>query len=248
MKWYYLSLVAVIVILASGPLFLLITENRTGMRWFEASTGSAKLAPDPGDHPGAVVQVYAARAWGWRGAFAVHSWISVKPANAREYTVYQVIGWGARHGRPVVSIELNVPDRHWYGNPPELLSDLRGDDAESVIGRIHQAALNYPFSKQYRVWPGPNSNTFVAWISRKVPELRADLTPTFIGKDWLGATKFFARSPSGTGYQFTILGVLGITVGIDEGIEFNIGCAHFGIDFLDLAVRLPGWGIVGFRT
>ena len=147
MKWYYLSLIAAIVILASGPLILLITENRTGMRWFEASTGSAKLAPDPGSHPGAVVQVYAARAWGWRGAFAVHSWISVKPANAHEYTVYQVIGWRARRGRPVVSIEKDVPDRHWYGNFPELMADLRGDDADAAISSDSSGCVELPISE-----------------------------------------------------------------------------------------------------
>ena len=232
------------VALLSGPAVLIVTESTIGQRWYQASTGSAKLAPDPMIHSAAVAQVYAARAWGWRGAFGVHSWVSVKPAGANEYTVYQVIGWRARSGRPVLSIERDVPDRHWYGKRPEVLADLRG---EAAINQIHQAALDYPFPKQYRVWPGPNSNTFVAWIARNVPSLRADLPPTFIGKDWLGATKIFARAPSGTGYQISIFGVLGITVGVEEGIEFNLGCAHFGVDPKSLAIRLPGWGIVGLR-
>ncbi len=237
-----------LLILLSGPAVLSFTEGALGKRWYEAATGSAGIAPHPEHHPGAVAQVYAARAWGWRGAFAVHSWVSVKPANANEYTVYQVIGWRAYYGRPVLSIEKDTPDRHWYGNRPAVLSDLRGPEAEALIGRIHRAALDYPYAEQYRVWPGPNSNTFVAWIARKVPELRADLPPTSIGKDWLGATQFFARAPSGTGYQISVLGVIGVTVAVAEGIEFNLGGAHFGIDPLDLAIRLPGWGIIGLRN
>ena len=104
--------------------------------------------------------------------------------------------------------------------------------------------MAYPYANEYRLWPGPNSNTFTAWVVRRVPELRADLPPTAIGKDWLGATEFFSKAPSGTGYQVSVLGVLGVTVGIEEGIEFNLGCAHFGVDPLDFALRLPGFGIV----
>ncbi len=248
LKRFFLWTIGAFAILLSGPAVLLVTEDQMGQRWHEASTGSARMAPLPADHDPAVVQIYAARAWGWRGAVAVHSWISVKPAGASEYTVYQVIGWRSFYNRPVLSIEKDVPDRYWYGKRPEVLFDLRGAQAQTAIEQIHQAVLDYPYPRQYRVWPGPNSNTFVAWIARRVPALRVDLPPTFIGKDWLGATRILARAPSGTGYQISVLGALGVTVGIEEGIEFNFGCAHFGVDPLGLAVRLPGWGIIGLRS
>ena len=48
--------------------------------WRTASHRSAGLAPDPASHRDAVVQVYAARTFGWRGAFAVHTWLAAKPA------------------------------------------------------------------------------------------------------------------------------------------------------------------------
>lgn len=205
------------------------------------------MAPDPASVREAVAQVYVARAWGWRGAFAVHSWIAVKPTDAPDYTVYQVIGWRQYYDSTVLTIRRDVPDRFWYGNPPQLLADLRGEGVDDVIQRIHKAAMSYPFPDEYRVWPGPNSNTFVAWVARKVPALGVDLPPTSIGKDWLGGTRIIAKSPSGTGYQVSLFGVLGVTVGVEEGIEFNIGGAHFGVDPLALAIRLPGWGIVGLR-
>ena len=48
----------------------------------------------------------------------------------------------------------------------------------------------YPYADSYRVWPGPNSNTFTAFVLREVPELRVDLPPTAIGKDYLGCVRW----------------------------------------------------------
>jgi len=78
-----------------------------------------------------------------------------------------------------------------------------------------------------------------------VPELGLDLPPTAVGKDYLGPGSFLARSPSGTGYQVSLFGLLGVLIGREEGIEFNLLGLGFGIDPLDLALRLPGLGRVG---
>ena len=142
---------------------------------------------------------FAARAFSWRGIFGVHTWIAVKPTNASEYTVYQLVGWRLRRGEDPVVIQRDIPDRLWYDAVPELLVDVRGKGVDELIKKIDKAAKTYPYRNTYSVWPGPNSNTFIAWIGRIVPELRLDLPPTAIGKDWLGRTKFFSSTPSGTG-------------------------------------------------
>ncbi len=41
--------------------------------WRTAPRHSIGIAPDPATTPEAVVQVYATRAFGWRGAFGVHT-------------------------------------------------------------------------------------------------------------------------------------------------------------------------------
>ena len=51
-------------------------------------------------HPEAIVQVYASRTFGWRGAFAVHTWVAAKPAGADRYTRYEVIGWRSAAADP----------------------------------------------------------------------------------------------------------------------------------------------------
>ena len=212
--------------------------------WRTASREPVGLAPDPAAHPEAVIQVYAARTVGWRGVFGVHSWVAVKPARASEYTVYEVIGWKLRWDDTAVSIRSREPDGRWFGNEPELLADKRGAAAEALISRIDKAAKSYPYAQEYSAWPGPNSNTFTAWITRAVPELRVDLPPTAIGKDYLGSS-VIASAPSGSGGQFSVAGVLGVTLSSVEGLELNLLGLTFGLDPWPPAIKLPLLGRLG---
>lgn len=219
---------------------------RMGNDWRTASREPVGLAPDPATTPEAVVQVYAARTVGVRGLFGVHSWIAVKPAKAQAYTVYEVIGWQLRWDDTAVSVRSRAPDARWFGNEPELLADVRGATAEPLIPRIERAAQSYPFGDEYRAWPGPNSNTFTAWVTRAVPELRADLPPTAIGKDYLRGGLLTA-APSGSGYQLSVVGLLGLTASTVEGLEVNLLGLTFGVDPWPPALKLPLAGRIGAR-
>ncbi|MDZ7605940.1 MAG: DUF3750 domain-containing protein [Cyclobacteriaceae bacterium] len=100
----------------------------------------------------------------------------------------------------------------------------------------------YPWHDVYTAWPGPNSNTFLAWIGLQVPELKLDLPATAIGKDWRTISGTFGKSVSGTGLQCSLYGLLGITAGYEEGIEVNIAGLSIELDIFDLALELPGIG------
>ncbi|MFC6671377.1 DUF3750 domain-containing protein [Marinobacterium aestuariivivens] len=152
--------------------------------WRDASRAPAGIAPDPATTPEAVIQVYGAPAWGWRGWFAIHTWIAVKPSNARQYTVYEVVGWRERRGLPVLRVEQDHPDRYWFGERPELLLDRRGPGVDRLIQAVDGAAQAYPWKHEYRVFPGPNSNTFPAWVAEQVPELGLELPFSAIGSGW----------------------------------------------------------------
>ncbi len=167
-----------------GLCFLLLGAC-SGEDWRTASRAQAGLAPDPAVTREAVLQVYAARAWGWRGWFAVHTWVAAKPSNASGYTVYEVIGWRQRRGLPVLRIEQDLPDRLWYGEQPWLISDQRGPQVDALIAAVDRAARSYPWSETYSAFPGPNSNTFTAWIGSQVPELKLDLPFSAIGSGYL---------------------------------------------------------------
>jgi hypothetical protein len=227
--------------------WLLLGGGATTRDWRTASSEPVGIAPDPAVVPEAMIQVYAARAWGWRGYFGVHTWIAVKPVKAHGYTVYEVIGWRLRSSDTAVTIRQRPPDARWFGNAPTLLAERRGAGVEDLIARIDRAAREYPYGGDYSVWPGPNSNTFTAFLTRVVPELGADLPPTAVGKDYLG-DRFVAKAPSGRGFQFSFYGLLGVLASGPEGIEVNLLGLTFGLDPLAPAVKLPFIGRVGARS
>jgi hypothetical protein len=204
----------------------------------------ARLAPDPAVTREAVVQVYGARTMGFKGIFGVHTWVAVKPTDARTYTVYEVIGWRLRWGDAPVVVRTRTPDARWFGSIPELIAERRGEGVDALIERIDQAARSYPWANEYTLWPGPNSNTFVAWIVRSVPELEVDLPPTAIGKDYAGG-KVFGSAPSGTGFQFSLFGLLGFTASAVEGFEVNVLGLTFGLNPLDPSIKMPLVGRIG---
>jgi hypothetical protein len=226
-----------VVTVVSGPLLMLASDDiRLGSHWYEADRSSADLAPAAAETPQAVVQIYAARAFSWRGLFAVHTWVATKPAGAPHYTVHQVAGWN----HPPLTARQDIPDRRWVGAMPRLLLDLRGPTAAQAIRHIENALPDYPFPT-YRIWPGPNSNTFTAWLIRKVPELHVELPSTAIGKDYLAGAAV-AEAPSGSGYQASLYGAASLLVALDEGVEINLFGLVWGIDPADVAIKWPGLG------
>jgi len=207
-----------------------------------AQAHAAGLAPDPATTREAVVQVYGARTMGVKGIFGVHTWVAVKPANAMSWTVYEIIGWRLRWSESALVIRERQPDAPWFGSVPELYADKRGPGVEELIARIDKAAREYPYSNTYTLWPGPNSNTFTAWIARAVPELQVDLPATAVGKDYIGST-FVSTAPSGTGFQFTLAGVFGVVASPVDGFELNLLGLNFGVS--GSGVKLPMVGRVG---
>ena len=199
------------------------------------------LSDDPAAVSEPVVQVWGARTRGAKGLFGVHTWIAVKPAGTAEYTVYEVIGWRLRWSDSALVARNRAPDS-WFGAPGELYAEKRGAGVEDLIQRIEKLVADYPYAKEYTLWPGPNSNTFVAWVTRAVPELEVDLPATAIGKDYMGST-WFAAAPSGSGFQFSARGLLGLAASGVDGIELNILGLNFGVG--PSGVKLPLVGRIG---
>ena len=239
-----LLLLVALPTLASACVF----GRANGVPWYEARRDATDLAPDPATTPEAVIQVYAARAVAWRGIFAMHTWIAVKPAGAPRFTRYEVMGFGVSEGAPAVRIDRTGPDNYWFGAMPEIILDRRGPGVDAMIEKIHAAVAAYPYPQTYRAWPGPNSNTFTAFIGRAVPELRLDLPSNAIGKDYLPNGLVFAAAPSGTGYQLSLFGLAGVLAARAEGLEFNLLGLTFGIDLASPGIKLPGIGRLGLPS
>ena len=244
-KTLFLGLMAVLVL----PFGISLAEDPPSQKkkdsytWRTAPRHSSGVAPDAAAHANqAIVMVMAADTFGWRGYFAVHPWIIYKRAGETRYTRYDVVGWG---GGSVVRKNYAIPDGLWFGSKPEILADKRGEVAEALIDQVEAAVASYPYPREYRSYPGPNSNTFIAHIGREVPGLQLDMPANAIGKDYRALTNPVGMSPTGQGVQANLLGVLGFSVGLEEGIELNLLGLNFGIDFNRPALRLPSIGRLG---
>ena len=214
--------------------------------WRTASREPAGLAPDPATTREAVIQVYAARAIEWRGYFGIHPWVAVKRTGADQFTVHELMGYQTRRSGNGIRSSQRAADMYWFGNRPWVLADLRGSGVDAVIDRIEAAVADYPYAGTYRIWPGPNSNTFIAHVLRAAPELRVDLPALAVGKDYLGPS-LVATTPSGTGAQVNLFGLAGVLVGWEEGVELNVIGLTFGVNPVRLGLKLPVLGNIGLR-
>ena len=215
-KHVFLFLFLIITPLMFSTANYLVGDRRGN--WQTADRSSAGLLPKAGENPDALIRVYAARTVRWRGIFAVHTWIVVKEQGASSYTRYDYTAWG----EPIRTNGF-AADARWFGASPETIVAVDGDKASRLIPKIRNVVENYRFRTygDYSPWPGPNSNTFVQAVLDAVPELRAVLPPTAVGKDYPYRGEWFGLTPSRTGVFASLGGYLGLTVGWVEGLEIN---------------------------
>jgi hypothetical protein len=198
------------------------------------------LPPAPSDNEARLL-IFTGRTGRWKGYFAVHSWVVLKPEAASAWSRYDVVGWGQpvrNNGWP--------PDGRWFGNAPRVIVDVRGARAAALIPRVQAAIAAYGYRDfgDYRVWPGPNSNTFTAAVLRAIPELETTLPPNAVGKDFR-PYPYLGPTDSGTGIEASLCGLVGVKVGWVEGVELNVLGLVAGLDLRHPALKLPGFGRIG---
>lgn len=211
--------------------------------WRSADWSPTGILPDADVSDDAAIYVLSARTGGLKGAFAVHSWIVLETAGADHYVRYDKVGWG----NPVRENAYR-PDGLWYSNRPWIVAALTGKEAAEAMPKVRQAIASYPYGHRgdYRIWPGPNSNSFVAHVLREVPELDAVLPPNAVGRDYLGESRFFAIDRDRREVHLSAFGLIGISAGVRSGFEFQLLGQAAGIEFNPPALKLPAVGRVGF--
>jgi hypothetical protein len=228
-------------ILARAAVYAVGNDPRS---WRDADWSSTGMLPPGRDFTPARVAIFTGTAGAWKGVFSVHSWIVLKRANESRWTRYDVVGWGEpvrRNNWPV--------DGLWYGNKPVMLVDISGPEAETLIPRIEKTVNDYDYARagDYRIWPGPNSNSFVAAILRTVPELGVALPPNAVGRDFRYGF-YVGKTDSGTGLEINLHGYAGVKVGWVEGIEVNFLGLVAGLDLRHPGLKLPGYGRIGIES
>ena len=230
-----------IPILARAAFYAIGNDPRS---WRDADWSSTGLLPRAADYGPARVIVFTGTTGAWKGVFSVHSWVVFKRAGDKSWMRYDVVGWG----EPVRTNNW-PPDGRWYGNMPTTIADLSGTEAEKLIPRIQAVVKDYAYARagDYRIWPGPNSNSFTAAILRGMPELGIALPPNAVGRDYRDGF-YIGRTDSGTGIEINLGGYAGIKVGWVEGVEVNLLGLVAGLDLRHPGVKLPGYGRIGLPS
>ena len=213
-----------------------------GANWHAADRSSAGLLPPAAAHPSTVVRIFAARTVRWRGIVAMHCWIVFKPEGASAYTRYDYTAWGEP-----VRVNGFAADGRWFGEVPTVVFAADGPPAAALIPAMQAAIDGYAWRRlgDYRAWPGPNSNTFIAAVLDAVPQMQVALPALAIGKDYPYDGRWLRRTPSRTGLRLTLGGYAGLTLGWVEGLELNLLGAVAGLDIRRPALKLPGIGRIG---
>ncbi len=175
-------------------------------------------------------------------AIAVHHWfLTFDPAEGRwhRWEIWQDADvrppcWGHVHE------DLLAPDE-WNGGPMRTHREWRGHEARAIMAALARSG-EYPDRDKYLAWPGPNSNTYPAWVLRQAG-VSAELGPLGIGRDYLG--RFGAGlTTTRTGVQAET-SLLGAKVGLLDGAELHFLYFTFGIDLGCPALKTP-FGRFGF--
>jgi hypothetical protein len=239
-----LLLVALVYILPAGLAALLYLLGEHPASWRDADWSSAALLPAAGADPDAAVYVLAARTGGLKGALSEHSWIVLKPAGSASYERFDKVGWGSpirRNGYPA--------DARWYSNPPRLVAALHGTEATAAIAQVRAAIAAYPFAARggYTIFPGPNSNSFVAYVLRHVPQLGAVLPPAAVGRDFPVDGRLVDLDREAGELSLSLFGYAGLRLGARSGLEVNFLGLVAGVDPVRLALKIPAFGSVSLR-
>jgi hypothetical protein len=179
--------------------------------------------------------------------FARHAWFVVRDAGESAWERWEI--W--RKGEAETSwgyVARNAQGPWTWGAAPDnviLHGELRGPQASAFIDCLRSESPLYEHRDFYVIWPGPNSNTYIdAMLSRC--GMRVDLPPTAIGKDWRGVVGV-SPTTKGTGAQLETP-LVGIKIGLAEGIEIHVLTMTFGVDFWPPALKVPlGTGRIGFE-
>ncbi|MEQ8763868.1 MAG: DUF3750 domain-containing protein [Planctomycetota bacterium] len=199
--------------------------------------GSCAVAPPPPDTGQDIVLVKTRRLterWGPILGQAHHAVIDLR----EDGHWYRVAVDDADSGAwiyPITTEEALAED--YEGRPYTILQRIDGPRAGVVIADLHREVARYAQTYHYGAWPGPNSNTFIEEMGRRVPGLRFDQHHDAFCKDYVAGI-YIGSSATGTGFSLETP-VLGIQVGPVDGLELHLMSLTLGIQIWPPRLELP---------
>ena len=179
-------------------------------------------------------------------AIAVHYWFAVFDPASRQWHRWEV--WQAKDagGKSMghVHCDLRHPDCGVGGGAYRLGAEWGGSAAWAIYSVLNNAR-DYPHRDRYRAWPGPNSNTFVAWVLRQAG-LHHAFDPRAVGKDYVGLHGMW-RSARRAGVQLETP-LLGVKFSPHDGVEIHWLCLTWGLRWSPLAIDTPFGRVIVLKT
>ena len=178
--------------------------------------------------------------------FAHHTWLDLKRGSEERWLRVEVLNESS--GVRMVPLDPRAAraDRRWNERTVTLHDTLTGPDAAKVIEAVVEQAPRHHehYLHGYRGWPGPNSNTFLAELTREVPGLAVLLHHNAVGKDYVRWFRAGA-TPSKTGVQVDTL-PLGFALALKEGLQLHFLQLTLGVSLWPPRIELPCLPAIGF--
>lgn len=171
----------------------------------------------------------------WITRFASHTWFDVRSLSEGDWHRVEIPTPASGMQDQPVSADEVFADERW-GRAVEVIAAEAGEGARRLANAVRLRAAVYD-GRTYRAWPGPNSNTFVESVLREVDGLSAVLDHNAVGKDWALPGRV---GLTGTGYGVELeTPLVGVQLGLLEGVELHLLGLTAGIGIYPLALRLP---------
>ena len=140
---------------------------------------------------------------GAKGLFGVHTWVAVKPTDAPDWTVYEVIGWRLRWTDTAVVVRNRAPDALVRRRRRALRREARRRRRRADQAHRQGGARLSVRQANTRSGPGRTRTPSPPGSRARCPSCEVDLPATAIGKDYLGG-RVIGAAPSGSGFQFSL--------------------------------------------
>ena len=167
-----------------------------------------------------------------------HAWIIVHVPGENDYLRCEYLG-SSSCGR------TSDPFSYFGDGNVAIHGYIRTERAKEIAACLEEKTP--PYNEEhpgYMPLPGPNSNTYVDAMLRRC-DIHVDLPTTAIGKDFRGPLGVSLTS-GGTGVQLESW-VVGMRLGLTEGIELHLFSLGLGVDFWPPAILVPANpGRIGF--
>ncbi len=177
----------------------------------------------------------------WFTQFAQHTWIDVHNKGKNDWVRYEM----GRLGSGV--IRQHIKPAEFYENKRyddrdvriiKVITRDRAEEAANLLPTVTES-LDVYYKENYRVWPGPNSNTLIRDIGNKIPALATKLHHNAVGKDFVtNGIIDFGITPSGRGLYLDTI-ITGLEIGAEPEIQLHLLGLTFGFSLFPPSINIP---------